>query len=100
MIAHLPSKNNSYPIFTFNKLSLSFLGLEVGVPFHDVLEVLVCKTVQPTQVILVVDNLGLWLFVGSEVNEVLGLFLTELDPRGFQMPPHLFNLDVAFAFGV
>ena len=83
-----------------SKYLSSFLGLKVSVPFHCVLKMLVRKTIQSTEVILVVDHFSLRVFVCAEIHEVLSLFLTEFYAHCFQVSPHFFNLDIPLAFRV
>ena len=61
---------------------------------------LVHEGIQSRQVVLVVDHLCLGVLVRCEFHEVLGLFLSELDTGSFKMTLHLFDFDVALAFGV
>ena len=60
----------------------------------------VSETVQARQVVFVVYHFGLSVFVCREFHEVLGLLLPEFDTGSLQVPPHLFNLNVAFALRV
>lgn len=48
----------------------SFLRLESGVSFHDILEMFVYETVQSWKIVLIVDNLGLGILVCCEFDEI------------------------------
>lgn len=61
---------------------------------------LVHETIQPGEVVFVVDDFGLWILVGCELNEILGLLLAEFYTGGLQVTLHLLDLDVALVLGV
>lgn len=58
------------------------------------------ETIQSGEIILIVDDLGLWVLVGCELHEVLGLLLSEFYAGGLEVTLHLFDLDVALVLGV
>lgn len=86
----------------------SFLSLECRVALHDILQMLIDESIQPGQIVLVIYDRGIGILIGRELNEILGLLGIELNsiinlrfsPLSFQMPPHLFDFDEAFALRV
>ena len=78
----------------------SFLSLECRITLHNILQVLVHKTIQPRQIVLVVNHLSLPILVSRKLHEVLRLLLAKLNTRCLQMPLHLLDLDVALPLGV
>jgi hypothetical protein len=61
---------------------------------------LIDETVQPRQIIFVVQYFGLWVFVRGEFHKILSLLLAEFNARSLQMAFHLFDFDVTLPFGV
>lgn len=58
------------------------------------------ETIQSGEVILIVDDFGLWILIGCELHEVLSLLLSEFYAGCLEVTLHLFDLDVALVLGV
>ena len=78
----------------------SFLRLEIRVAFHDAFQVLISERVKSGKIVFIVNHSGIWVFIGSKFNEIVGLFCSKFDTRSFQMPSHLFNFNAALALRI
>lgn len=78
----------------------SFFFLERWITFHNILQMLISKTVKSWKVIFVINYSSIWVFISCKIDKILGLLFTEFDTWCLKKSLHFFNFDEAFSLRI
>ena len=63
--------------------NLSFLDLEGGISFHNILKMFINEGIEPWKIVFIVDYSLIGVFVGGEIDEIFSFLFVELNAWSF-----------------